>query len=393
MKDGKVAGYQLAAYLGKDANGKQIRRYKAWKPPQGTRRSRVESLAQLEADKWEISLKKAIQQEDCLQPACQPVPEKIDFKAFVYDTWLPIQVRGKNKKPKTIAFYEHLSAMITEYFKGKALQDITALDLERYISYLMTDYKSRYGKPVKAKTALHHYRGLHLIFDFAEKMDLIEKNPMNRVTAPRRERKPVDALTEDDTKRLLEVLDTEDPEFRCMVYVLLTTGIRRGECAGLKWKDVDFTENTLTISRSASYTPEAGIIVDTPKTENAFRTIPLMEKVADMLAEHKNSFDESGSLEEAYIFHGKDGIFSPRIPDSITRRLHRFMVRNDLPDFSPHDLRHTCATFLIANGADIKSVQDILGHADASTTLNFYAKANMKNMRAATSNFAKAFEL
>jgi len=64
-----------------------------------------------------------------------------------------------------------------------------------------------------------------------------------------------------------------------------------------------------------------------------------------------------------------------------------------LPDLSPHDLRHSCATLLLAQGADIKSVQNILGHADASTTLNFYVKTDLKQMRAATEKYAAAFNL
>ncbi len=69
------------------------------------------------------------------------------------------------------------------------------------------------------------------------------------------------------------------------------------------------------------------------------------------------------------------------------------MKRIGLPGISPHDLRHTCATLLLENGADIKSVQEILGHADASTTLNFYAKADLRQMKVATQRYAEVFNL
>lgn len=69
------------------------------------------------------------------------------------------------------------------------------------------------------------------------------------------------------------------------------------------------------------------------------------------------------------------------------------MESNNLPDLSPHDLRHSCATLLLASGADIKSVQEIMGHTDARTTLNYYVRTDMKQMRNATNKFAEAFGL
>ena len=118
-------------------------------------------------------------------------------------------------------------------------------------------------------------------------------------------------------------------------------------------------------------------------------TVVLLQKYRkQMQAEHPNTI-----LKNAFLFPNKDDVFLPRDPNSVTRRVKRFMKNNDFPDLSPHDLRHSCATLLLSQGADIKSVQEILGHADASTTLNFYVKADLQQMKSATEKYAAAFNL
>ena len=209
-------------------------------------------------------------------------------------------------------------------------------------------------------------------------------------------RKPVDALTQEQTREFLKAIESCPLDFRCMLYLLITTGIRRGECMGLKWKDIDEETSVLSVERNVTYTPKDGLIVSTPKTINSIRTIPLMPSVLHLLSEYRAGVKQQNQgkdLTEAFIFSNAEDIYTPRTPDSLTRHLKRFMTKHDLPDLSPHDLRHTCATLLLANGADIKSVQDILGHADASTTLNFYVKSDLEGMKTATNKFASAFGL
>ena len=93
------------------------------------------------------------------------------------------------------------------------------------------------------------------------------------------------------------------------------------------------------------------------------------------------------------MFPSKDDLFAPRDPDAVTRRIKRFMERNGLPSYSAHDIRHICATLLLSAGADVKSVQQILGHTRASTTLDFYVKSDIKQMAAAADKMAKEFGL
>lgn len=83
----------------------------------------------------------------------------------------------------------------------------------------------------------------------------------------------------------------------------------------------------------------------------------------------------------------------PRLPDGITERVKHFMKRNGLRDLSPHDLRHSCGTLMIASGADIKSVQEIMGHTDASTTLNYYVRTDLEQMKEAANKIAETFSL
>lgn len=118
------------------------------------------------------------------------------------------------------------------------------------------------------------------------------------------------------------------------------------------------------------------------KTFSGERTIPLTKRMLEILYEYKHRQNLMAPLDGTmYLFSASDDPYKPQNPTYITKHMKRFMKRVGLPDMSPHDLRHTCATLMLQNGADIKSVQDMLGHSDASTTLNFYAKSNIQTMR------------
>lgn len=400
-KDGRTVSYRFVVCLGRDSQKKQIRRIMTWTPPDGLSPSKSRKAAEKAADMWEQEVKAEYQKEQAAAANGQPYvlpPEKRqdDFVSFINDTWLPLQVRSGNNKPATVTFYKNNAKMIADHFQGAVLQNITPMDIQKYLVYLRTDYKSKFGTPLAPKTTHHLYATLNLIFSYAEKQEMIIKNPMHRVDAPKKVKKPVDALTQEQASRLFKLLPSLPLDFHCMLLLFTTTGIRRSECVGLKWKDLDEKACALRIERGGSYTPESGIVISTPKTANSIRTIPLMPHTLQLLRQLRQQAQEHNPhslLKEGFIFPGEQDLFSPRDPNAITRRVKRFMKNNGLPDLSPHDLRHSAASLLLTNGADIKSVQQILGHADASTTLNFYVKADLQQMRSATEKYAAAFNL
>ncbi len=128
------------------------------------------------------------------------------------------------------------------------------------------------------------------------------------------------------------------------------------------------------VTRCTTWTP--------PKAMSEAKLQTLAEKEAAI-------WERQVVAEDAFLLHAPKSPRKSHEPTYLTKHAKRLMKRLGLPDMSPHDLRHTCASLLLQSGADIKSVQDILGHSDVSTTLNFYVRSNMDTMRTAT---ARAFE-
>ncbi len=394
QKNGKIVSYKFRAYIGRTEFGEQIIRYTTWRAPTNLSPSKLQKAAERAAAEWEKQVKedyeKDLKNPDRIKER-EILNSRTEFSSFVQDTWFLICICDGEHKPTTVEFYRHISNVIAAYFKGHSIQQMSSMDIEKYLIYLRTKYRTVQNKPLASKTIRHHYCALGNIFAYAIKQEIILKNPMDKVDCPKLQKKKVDALTEEQAKVFFSLLDDCPIDFRCMLTLLITTGVRRGELMGLQWGDVDLAQQVINISRNVTYTPKSGIVVSTPKTDCSIRQIPIMPSVTNLLTQLRGN---AGDWKKTDYIFPKDG--NPNLardPNSVTRRVKRFMVKNGLPDMSPHDLRHSCATLLLSNGADIKSVQEILGHNNASTTLNFYVKSDMSQMKAATSKMAAAFGL
>jgi Site-specific recombinase XerD len=393
LKGGKVVSYKFTVFLGRDKNGRKLSKCMTWYPPADLSAAKTPKVAQLEADIWEREARQAFLQE---QEEAHRAIADYAFNDFINNVWLPLCVRDGSHRPSTIAFYEYALKIIQPYFDGVLLREVTGIKVNEYLNWLRSEYRTKQGKPLAEKTIKHHYKILSIIFNYAERQEIIIKNPMRKVEPPKVTKKTVDALTQEEAATFLQAIENCSLDFQCLLHTLITTGLRRGECLGLQWRDIDTGNMIIHVERSVTYTRESGIIVDTPKTDTGIRAVPLMASTATLLKQLKQETAvqyPDTILDCAFVFGSPADIFKPRDPNAVTRHLSRFIKANGLPNVSPHDLRHTCASLLLSSGADIKSVQEILGHADASTTLNYYVKTDIKQMRTATDKFAAAFGL
>lgn len=394
-KDGKIISFKFKACLGRDDCGKQVFRCTTWHVPEDMSSTKAQKAAEKAAAQWEKEVRDEYE-KDLRAPERVKQREiertQTEFSRFALDTWFPLRVNDGQHKHTTVDFYRHTTNRVAEYFKGRTLQSISSIEIQKFLNFLRTDYRTKQGKPVSDKTVRHSYCVLVLIFGFAAEQELILKNPMDKVDCPKLAKKKVNAFTQEQAQLFLNQLDDCPLDFRCMMYLLITTGLRRGELLGLQWQDVDFNELTIEVQRNVTYSPDKGIIIDTPKTDNSARVVPLLPFVAALLSEYMRTAP-AGVAGAALMFPGDKDSGSPRAPSALTQRVKRFMRLHGLPDMSPHDLRHSCATLLINSGADIKSVQEILGHTNASTTLNFYVRSDLEQMKAATNKLGTFFNL
>ena len=169
--------------------------------------------------------------------------------------------------------------------------------------------------------------------------------------------------------------------WRCYVYLLITTGLRRAEAVALLWKDINDDQSTIRISKSICLdkNAEKGQIVKDTKTGN-HRTIALLPKVYDILCDYKAicakyfGLDDADAIpDDSYIFCCDTDYNTPIFVTSPTRMFERFVKRNGLREITPHGLRRTAASLALEAGAGMKEISELMGHTDIGTTAKFYA--------------------
>lgn len=241
-------------------------------------------------------------------------------------------------------------------------------------------------------TVIKVYTVLNTLFKMAYLNDAIEKNPMDKVQRPKPRKGEVqgevEAYTVEEVRRILDGLEKEPLKWRVFLRLLIDTGIRRGECCALQWKDINFKAGTVTICGNLCYTPHKGVYLDTPKSGKS-RTIDVDPDVLRLLRQHQS--EQAAVCISQWVFtqEGKPDVMNPQTP---TRYFKRFSQRYGIEDFHPHKLRHTFASIAITNGADVASVSEKLGHSDKAVTLRMYTHADHESIKRAGDIFREALK-
>ena len=220
-KEGKVVSFKFTACLGRDENGKRICKCTTWKPPAGMTYAKARKQAEVEAYQWEQRLRNLeseppqgqflnplpdksmpVQKEDC-------VPEEETFRYFAERVWMELKVVGGGLRPSTISMYSFMLRVMLPKLGDKRITEITGVDIMRYLQYLRDEYRAPNGIRLSEKSVKHHFNTLRNILLYAERQEVIQKNPIRKVDPPRLHKRPVDALTQEEVQAIIHSISSE----------------------------------------------------------------------------------------------------------------------------------------------------------------------------------------
>ncbi|WP_050740602.1 tyrosine-type recombinase/integrase [Acetobacterium bakii] len=233
-------------------------------------------------------------------------------------------------------------------------------------------------KKVTNDTVLHYHRLLNNIMNTAVRWGVIPFNPIeNRVELPKTERKEPKYMDDKEALEFLSLMEEEPIKYKLALNLLIFSGLRRGEIGGLKWSDIDFDGNIITIKRALKYIPGKKAFEGDTKTFKSMRSIKLPEFIFDLFKAYR-LWQLTGRIQVGDRWNDTDYVFTrwngePMNLDTIGGYLKKFTDKHNLKAVHLHSLRHTNASILIASGVDLKTVSSRLGHSNLSTTGNIYA--------------------
>lgn len=224
------------------------------------------------------------------------------------------------------------------------------------------------------RTVRYIHSVLHSALNQALKWQLVDRNVANAVDLPRQERFKVEPYTPEEAQFFLQAIGTD--RLVALYTMALTTGMRQGELLALQWADVDLEHAIVRVTHTLTRA-EGRLQRTEPKTESSRRTLSLTQIAVEALVAHKLRQDEerrfAGSRWQVSDFVFTTIIGTPIDACNLGQRFRALLKRHGLRPIRFHDLRHTCASLLIAQGDGPRTIMEILGHSQIALTMNLYA--------------------
>ncbi len=304
-------------------------------------------------------------------------PVKMTVQEWM-DEWLKVFCKNKLKQYTFTSYDVIIRTHINPHIGQVRLEALRGIDVQRMYNELMDTGMA--PKTIKNIAAV-----MHKAFSIAIKQDLINANPCDKAEIPTAPRKEIKPLADAEIPVFLRAIQGHPMENAFAL--CLFAGLREGECLGLSWSQIDFDKGTITVSQQLQKEKVKGgkyFIAPFTKSNKSRTFMPPMIAFEYLKAERKRQL--ANQLAAGTLWDNSENLV---FTNAFGRHLAIFTFYNAFkkvaasigrPDARPHDLRHTTATVAIASGADIKSVQSLLGHATASFTLNVYAHTSERMM-------------
>lgn len=280
---------------------------------------------------------------------------------FLDNAWLPA---NETRRPGTRMNYSYNARRISKVIGHVPLGELNG----QHVQYLVNQLSKQYAP----RTVQRARDVLRNALNDAIRWGLISKNATAGVKLPTVEKYRPQILTPAQVRQFLTANADDRLE---AIYRLGLLGLRRGEALGLRWKDLDLAAGTLTVAVSLQYIDKRLVLVP-PKTPESRRTLHLPASVQAALERHRRRQERERQFaggrwqDHGLVFCTTVG--TPIAPRNLLRSLRDALERAGLPRMRFHDLRHSCATMLAAEGVPPKTAQKILGHSDVRTTLAIY---------------------
>ena len=284
-----------------------------------------------------------------------------------------------------VATYSSYAAMINKpigpYFRQRnlTLRELEARHLQMFYSEML--------RKVKPNTVIHYHAIIHSALKYAVKTDMLVQNVADKVDRPKKNSFQPVFLSAEEMQKMFEAL--RGTKLELPVLVAAFYGFRRGEVLGLKWDAIDFERGTISVIRTVTTITVDGkqteIEQQSAKTKSSLRTLPLIGSFREYFLQVKEAQELNKQVcGNCYNYEYDGFVFVDELGermrvDYLTNVFPKFLESHGLRRMRFHDLRHSCASLLLANGVPLKHIQEWLGHSDFTTTANIYAHLDYKS--------------